>query len=149
MDFIGFDELIIIVVIALIVLGPVRTFKLMFSLGHFFAKARNYLNSVKTQLQLDEIRQEVSVIRKNDFHDTVNRISPSAADSSHHNVKRQWTVTADDFREKDEKSSDRNDVPKDRVQTDDKKNNSDSLQLTERVEKLEQEIAKLKEKIAQ
>lgn len=58
-------------------------------------------------------------------------------------------MTADDFREKYEKSSDRNEVPKDRVQTDEKKNNSNSLQLAERVEKLEQEIAKLKEKIAQ
>lgn len=76
MDFISFDELIIIVVVALLVLGPAKTFKLMFSVGQLFAKAKSYLNSVKTQLQLDEIRHTFSSVKENDFHEVVNRISP-------------------------------------------------------------------------
>lgn len=76
MDFISFDELIIIVVVALLVLGPAKTFKLMFSVGQIFAKSKNYLNSVKTQLQLDEIRHNFPSVKENDFHDVVNRISP-------------------------------------------------------------------------
>lgn len=50
MDFISFDELIIIVVVALLVLGPAKTFKLMFSVGQIFAKSKNYLNSVKNTI---------------------------------------------------------------------------------------------------
>ena len=76
MDFISFDELIIIVVVALLVLGPAKTFKLMFSVGQLFAKAKSYLNSVKTQLQLDEIRHNFSSVKENDFHEVLNRISP-------------------------------------------------------------------------
>lgn len=144
MDFISFDELIIIVVIALLVLGPAKTFKLMFSVGQIFAKAKNYLNSVKTELQLDEIRQSVSSIKENDFHEVVNRLSPTPA-STHSNGKRQWTVTQEDFKETtsdkstahDEGSSDSS-LNKDETDAD----------LILRIEKLEQEIAVLKEKVA-
>lgn len=146
MDFIGFDELIIIVVIALLVLGPAKTFKLMFSIGQFFAKAKNYLNSVKTQLQLDEIRNEVSSIRENDFHDVVNRVPPVTTNRSPQNGKRQWTVTDDDFKEKEVKSSGRDLWEKEQKSSLEK--NSDNSEIFKRIENLEQEVAALKEKIA-
>ncbi len=98
MDFISFDELIIIVVVALLVLGPAKTFKLMFSVGQIFAKAKIYLNSVKTQLQLDEIRHNFSSVKENDFHEVVNRISPIPTKSNTQG-KKQWTVSAEDFKE--------------------------------------------------
>lgn len=149
MDFISFDELIIIVVIALLVLGPAKTFKLMFSAGQLFAKAKNYLNSVKTQLQIDEIRQGVTSIKENDFHEVVNRISPVPTKSSTQG-KRQWTVTADDFKE----------TPSDKITPHDEDSSKADLNKTDhnqdmteadlilRIEKLEQEIALLKERVA-
>ena len=144
MDFISFDELIIIVVVALLVLGPTKTFKLMFSVGQIFAKAKIYLNSVKTQLQLDEIRQSVSSVKENDFHEVVNRISPIPTKSNTQG-KRQWTVSAEDFKEApsdkattQEKGTSKTELHKDKTDAD----------LILRIEKLEQEIALLKERVA-
>ena len=149
MDFISFDELIIIVVVALLVLCPDKTFKLMFSVGQIFAKAKIYLNSVKTQLQLDEIRQSVSSVKENDFHEVVNRISPIPTKSNTQG-KRQWTVSAEDFKE----------APSDKSATQDKDTSKTALDKTEfhkdktdadlilRIEKPEQEIALLKERVA-
>lgn len=149
MDFISFDELIIIVVIALLVLGPAKTFKLMFSVGQLFAKAKNYLNSVKTQLQLDEIRQEVSSIKENDFHEVVNKISPVPSKSTAQG-KRQWTVTADDFKEtpKDKTSSHDEDTSKSDLNKTDRNQEKAEADLILRIEKLEQEIALLKQRVA-
>lgn len=149
MDFISFDELIIIVVIALLVLGPAKTFKLMFSVGQLFAKAKNYLNSVKTQLQLDEIRQGVSSIKENDFHEAVNRISPVLSKSTAQG-KRQWTVTADDFKEtpKDKTSSHDEDTSKSTLNKSDSNQDKVDADLILRIEKLEQEIALLKQRVA-
>lgn len=149
MDFLSFDELIIIVVVALLVLGPAKTFKLMFSVGQLFAKAKSYVNSVKTQLQLDEIRQSVSSVKENDFHEVVNRISPIPTKSNTQG-KRQWTVSAEDFKE----------APSDKSTTQEKGTSKTELDKTElhkdktdadlilRIEKLEQEIALLKERVA-
>lgn len=144
MDFISFDELIIIVVVALLVLGPAKTFKLMFSVGQLFAKAKSYLNSVKTQLQLDEIRHTFSSVKENDFHEVVNRISPIPTKSNTQG-KKQWTVSADDFKE----------APSDKYTTHDEDISKTALHqdktdanLILRIEKLEQEIALLKERVA-
>ena len=144
MDFISFDELIIIVVVALLVLGPAKTFKLMFSVGQIFAKAKNYVNSVKTQLQLDELRQSVSSIKENDFHEVVNRISPIPTKSNTQG-KRQWTVSAEDF--KDAPSDRSTTKVKDTSKTELHKDKTDA-DLILRIEKLEQEIALLKERVA-
>lgn len=144
MDFISFDELIIIVVVALLVLGPAKTFKLMFSVGQLFAKAKIYLNSVKTQLQLDEIRQSVSSVKENDFHEVVNRISPVPTKGNTQG-KRQWTVSAEDFKEApSDKSTTQG---KDTSKTELHKDKADA-DLILRIEKLEQEIALLKERVA-
>lgn len=144
MDFISFDELIIIVVVALLVLGPAKTFKLMFSVGQIFAKAKNYLNSVKTQLQLDEIRHNFPSVKENDFHDVVNRISPIPTKSKTQG-KRQWTVSAEDFKEapSDKTSTHNEDVSKTALHQD-----KTDANLILRIEKLEQEIALLKERVA-
>lgn len=144
MDFISFDELIIIVVVALLVLGPARTFKLMFSVGQLFAKAKSYLNSVKTQLQLDEIRHTFSSVKENDFHEVVNRISPIPTKSNTQG-KKQWTVSAEDFKESpsDKSTTHDEDVSKTALHQD-----KTDANLILRIEKLEQEIALLKERVA-
>lgn len=144
MDFISFDELIIIVVVALLVLGPAKTFKLMFSVGQLFAKSKNYLNSVKTQLQLDEIRHTFSSVKENDFHEVVNRISPIPTKSNTQG-KKQWTVSADDFKEEpsDKSTTHDEDVSKTALHQD-----KTDANLILRIEKLEQEIALLKERVA-
>lgn len=144
MDFISFDELIIIVVVALLVLGPAKTFKLMFSVGQLFAKAKSYLNSVKTQLQLDEIRHTFSSVKENDFHEVVNRISPIPTKSNTQG-KKQWTVSDDDFKEapSDKSTTHDEDVSKTALHQD-----KTDANLILRIEKLEQEIALLKERVA-
>lgn len=144
MDFISFDELIIIVVVALLVLGPAMTFKLMFSVGQLFAKAKSYLNSVKTQLQLDEIRHTFSSVKENDFHEVVNRISPIPTKSNTQG-KKQWTVSAEDFKESpsDKSTTHDEDVSKTALHQD-----KTDANLILRIEKLEQEIALLKERVA-
>lgn len=144
MDFISFDELIIIVVVALLVLGPARTFKLMFSVGQLFAKAKSYLNSVKTQLQLDEIRHTFSSVKENDFHEVVNRISPIPTKSNTQG-KKQLTVSADDFKEapSDKSTTHDEDISKTALHQD-----KTDANLILRIEKLEQEIALLKERVA-
>lgn len=144
MDFISFDELIIIVVVALLVLGPAKTFKLMFSVGQLFAKAKIYLNSVKTQLQIDEIRHNFSSAKENDFHEVVNRISPIPTKSNTQG-KKQWTVSAEDFKESpsDKSTTHDEDVSKTALHQD-----KTDANLILRIEKLEQEIALLKERMA-
>lgn len=144
MDFISFDELIIIVVVALLVLGPAKTFKLMFSVGQLFAKAKIYLNSVKTQLQIDEIRHNFSSVKENDFHEVVNRISPIPTKSNTQG-KKQWTVSAEDFKESpsDKSTTHDEDVSKTALHQD-----KTDANLILRIEKLEQEISLLKERVA-
>lgn len=149
MDFISFDELIIIVVVALLVLGPAKTFKLMFSVGQIFAKAKIYLNSVKTQLQLDEIRQSVSSVKENDFHEVVNRISPIPTKSNSQG-KRQWTVSAEDFKEapSDKSTTQGKDTSKTELDKTELHKDKADADLILRIEKLEQEISLLKERVA-
>lgn len=149
MDFISFDELIIIFVVALLVLGPAKTFKLMFSVGQLFAKAKIYLNSVKTQLQLDEIRQSVSSVKENDFHEVVNRISPIPTKSNTQG-KRQWTVSAEDFKEapSDKSTAQGKDTSKTELDKTELHKDKTDADLILRIEKLEQEIALLKERVA-
>lgn len=132
MDFISFDELIIIVVIALLVLGPARTFKLMFSVGQIFAKAKNYLNYVKTELKLEELRKDVSTLKENDFHDVVNRLSPVPSKTGS-SGKRQWTVTADDFKENN--SSEQSSAPQEH-KSEDLKSKDSNADLLLRIEGL-------------
>lgn len=149
MDFLSFDELIIIVVVALLVLGPAKTFKLMFSVGQLFAKAKSYVNSVKTQLQLDEIRQSVSSVKENDFHEVVNRISPIPTKSNTQG-KRQWTVSAEDFKEapSDKSTTQGKDTSKTELDKTELHKDKTDVDLILRIEKLEQEIALLKERVA-
>jgi sec-independent protein translocase protein TatB len=58
---IGFSELIVIGVVALIVIGPERLPKVARTLGHLFGRAQRYVNDVKAdinrEMQLDELKK--------------------------------------------------------------------------------------------
>jgi sec-independent protein translocase protein TatB len=58
---IGFSELMIIAVVALIVIGPERLPKVARTLGHLFGRMQRYVNDVKTdisrEMELDELRK--------------------------------------------------------------------------------------------
>jgi len=58
---IGFSELLLIAVVALIVIGPERLPKVARTLGHLFGRMQRYVNDVKAdisrELELDELRK--------------------------------------------------------------------------------------------
>jgi sec-independent protein translocase protein TatB len=57
---IGFSEIMIVAVVALIVIGPERLPKVARTLGHLFGRMQRYVNDVKAdigrEVQLDELR---------------------------------------------------------------------------------------------
>ncbi len=58
---IGFSELVIIAIVALIVLGPERLPKAARTMGHLFGRLQRYVNEVKSdinrEMELDELRK--------------------------------------------------------------------------------------------
>ncbi len=57
----GFSELLVIAVVALIVIGPERLPKVARTLGHLFGRMQRYVNDVKTditrEMELDELKK--------------------------------------------------------------------------------------------
>jgi len=58
---IGFSELLLIAVVALIVIGPERLPRVARTLGHLFGRMQRYVNDVKAdisrEMELDELRK--------------------------------------------------------------------------------------------
>jgi sec-independent protein translocase protein TatB len=58
---IGFSEIVVIAVVALIVIGPERLPKTARTLGHLFGRLQRYVNDVKAdinrEIELDELRK--------------------------------------------------------------------------------------------
>lgn len=58
---IGFSEIVLIAVVALVVLGPERLPKAARTLGHLFGRLQRYVNEVKAdisrEMELDELRR--------------------------------------------------------------------------------------------
>jgi sec-independent protein translocase protein TatB len=58
---IGFSEIVVIAVVALIVIGPERLPKVARTLGHMFGRLQRYVNEVKAdinrEMELDELRR--------------------------------------------------------------------------------------------
>ena len=58
---IGFSELLVIGVVALVVIGPERLPKVARTLGHLLGRAQRYVNDVKSdinrEMQLDELKK--------------------------------------------------------------------------------------------
>ena len=64
---IGFSELMVIGVVALIVIGPERLPKVARTLGHLLGRAQRYVNDVKSdinrEIQLDELKKLASTMK--------------------------------------------------------------------------------------
>ena len=58
---VGFSEIVVIAVVALIVIGPERLPKVARTLGHLFGRMQRYVNDVKSdisrEMELDELRK--------------------------------------------------------------------------------------------
>ncbi|MDH5534532.1 MAG: Sec-independent protein translocase protein TatB [Betaproteobacteria bacterium] len=58
---IGFSELVVIAIIALIVIGPERLPKVARTMGHLFGRLQRYVNDVKAdisrEMELDELKK--------------------------------------------------------------------------------------------
>ena len=58
---IGFSEIVVVAVVALIVIGPERLPKAARTLGHLFGRMQRYVNDVKAdinrEIELDELRK--------------------------------------------------------------------------------------------
>ncbi len=58
---IGFSELVVIMVVALIVIGPERLPKVARTMGHLWGRAQRYVNGVRADIErdmhMDELRQ--------------------------------------------------------------------------------------------
>ena len=64
---IGFSEIVVIAVVALIVIGPERLPKVARTLGHLFGRMQRYVNQVKSdinrEMELDELRKLQSTVQ--------------------------------------------------------------------------------------
>jgi sec-independent protein translocase protein TatB len=64
---IGFSELMVIAVVALIVIGPERLPKVARTLGHLFGRMQRYVNDVKAdisrEMELDELKKLQTTIQ--------------------------------------------------------------------------------------
>ena len=81
---IGFSELMIIAVVALIVIGPERLPKVARTLGHLFGRMQRYVNDVKAdisrEMQLEELKKLQTSMQEaaRSFEDSVTREVNSA-----------------------------------------------------------------------
>ena len=73
---IGFSELMVIAVVALIIIGPERLPKVARTVGHLFGRMQRYVNDVKAdisrEMALDDLRKLQA-----DIQDTANSIEQS------------------------------------------------------------------------
>src|SRR6188768_355433 len=64
---IGFSEIVVIAVVALVVIGPERLPKTARTLGHLFGRLQRYVNDVKAdisrEIELDELRKLQQEVR--------------------------------------------------------------------------------------
>jgi sec-independent protein translocase protein TatB len=58
---VGFSEIVVIAVVALIVIGPEKLPKVARTLGHMFGRLQRYVNEVKAdinrEMEIDELRK--------------------------------------------------------------------------------------------
>ncbi len=75
---VGFSEIVVIAVVALIVIGPEKLPKTARTLGHLFGRLQRYVNDVKAdinrEIELDELRKLQQQVKTaaTDFQSSVN-----------------------------------------------------------------------------
>ena len=91
---IGFSELMVIAIVALIVIGPERLPKVARTLGHLFGRMQRYVNDVKAdisrEMELDELKRLQTTIQDaaRTFEDSVTR-EVSTAESELQKIAQQ------------------------------------------------------------
>ena len=83
---IGFSEILVIAVVALIVIGPERLPGVARTLGHLFGRMQRYVNDVKADIQREMELDELKKLRK-DVEDSARSIEEAAR--SIRDVRRQ------------------------------------------------------------
>jgi len=97
---IGFSEIVVIAVVALIVIGPERLPKTARMLGHLFGRLQRYVNEVKAdinrEMELDELRRLRQEVKgaASDFERSVQSVA-SDFHSGVRNVEQQLNQAAE------------------------------------------------------
>src|SRR5215217_627200 len=107
---VGFSEIVVIAVVALIVIGPEKLPKTARTLGLLFGRLQRYVNDVKSdisrEIQLDELRklqQEVQTAAK-DMETSVTS-TVAQVESGLRGVESELNATADDLSKADAAST--------------------------------------------
>ena len=96
---IGFSELMVIAVVALIVIGPERLPKVARTLGHLFGRMQRYVNDVKAdisrEMEMDELKKLQTTIQDaaRSFEDSVTR-EVNTAETELQKIAQQANSTA-------------------------------------------------------
>ncbi|MGN0902689.1 MAG: hypothetical protein ACI4M9_05325, partial [Succinivibrio sp.] len=64
MNFLGLDEILVIALVSLVILGPVKTFGIAVYAGKMFGKAKSYVQKIAKELDLEEGRESALQIKK-------------------------------------------------------------------------------------
>jgi sec-independent protein translocase protein TatB len=98
---IGFSEIVVIGVVALVVIGPERLPKTARTLGHLFGRLQRYVNDVKAdisrEMELDELRR-----LRQEVHGAANELRQSVTsavgqvETSVHSIEQELNAAARD-----------------------------------------------------
>jgi sec-independent protein translocase protein TatB len=88
---IGFSELLVIAVVALLVIGPERLPKVARTAGHMFGRLQRYVNDVKADIQREMELEELRKLRS-EFEDAARSVQESV-----HEVDKQVRAVEDDL----------------------------------------------------
>ena len=90
---VDFSELMVILVVALVVIGPERLPKVARTLGHLLGRAQRYVNNVKADISRDmaieELRQLQQQVQEQAAHaaKTAGQITSQTTDSVHQHMQ--------------------------------------------------------------
>jgi sec-independent protein translocase protein TatB len=88
---IGFSELLVIAVVALLVIGPERLPKVARTAGHLFGRLQRYVNDVKADIQREIELDELKKLRSQ-FEDAARSVEQSVNE-----VGRELNTATDDL----------------------------------------------------
>ena len=95
---IGFSELMLIGIVALIVIGPERLPKVARTLGHLLGRAQRYVNDVKSdinrEIQLDELKKLQTQVTDSarELEDSVRKEYQTRVARLKHRCKMRWVM---------------------------------------------------------
>jgi sec-independent protein translocase protein TatB len=88
---VGFSELLVIAVVALLVIGPERLPKVARTAGHLFGRLQRYVNDVKADIQREMELEELHKVRAQ-FEEAARSIGQSVSE-----VDREVNAVGDDL----------------------------------------------------